>query len=67
MKFYKTTATSKLDERETFTTWQVSQGDAAASRAAGRKLGHRVETETLDIPTAKQGLLEWLNANEAMK
>ena len=63
MKFYKTTAVNKLDELATATTWQASQSDAGAARAAGRKEGHKVDTKTMDIPTDKQGLLGWLNAN----
>lgn len=45
-------------------TWAGSQTDAAKTRAKLRSNGHEiVETLTVDVPTSKGPLLEWLNAN----
>jgi len=44
--------------------WASSQTDAAKTRAKLRGDGHKVgETLTVDVPTSKGPLLEWLNAN----
>lgn len=44
--------------------WCGSQTDAAKTRAELRSTGHKViDTQTVDVPTAKGPLLAWLNAN----
>lgn len=44
-------------------SWQASQTEASKQRGALKKLGHKPETVTVNIPTAKGPLIEWLNAN----
>jgi hypothetical protein len=44
-------------------TWQASQTEASKQRSALKKQGFKPETETVNIPTAKGPLIEWLNEN----
>lgn len=44
-------------------TWQASQTEASKQRGALKKLGYKPETATVNIPTAKGPLIEWLNEN----
>jgi hypothetical protein len=44
-------------------SWQASQTEASKARGALKKLGHKPETVTVNIPTAKGPLIEWLNEN----
>jgi hypothetical protein len=69
MRFQKIVATNGLKEEtlpDSETHWTVSQADAATKRAALVDQGYRrkdIETTAVDVPTDKQGLLEWLNQN----
>jgi hypothetical protein len=44
-------------------SWQSSQTEASKARAALKKEGFKPETVTVNIPTAKGPLIEWLNEN----
>lgn len=70
MKLYKTTVkrlttlNSIPDVTQITTTWNGSQAEASAVRAAAVRDGAKrkdVETETVDVPTDKAGLLGFLN------
>ena len=71
MKLYKTTVTvvgvvnGTPDVKTTTTTWNGTQSDASAVRAAAARDGvsrKGINTEPVDVPTDKAGLLEFLNA-----
>lgn len=71
MKLYKTTVISIAtvngvpNTKQTTVTWNGTQSDASAVRAAAVRDGAKrkdVETEAVDVPTDKAGLLEFLNA-----
>lgn len=75
MKLYKTTVISIAtvngvpDTKQTTVTWDGTQSDASAVRAAAVRDGAKrkdVETEAVDVPTDKTGLLEFLNARGVM-
>lgn len=61
MKFYRTATT---DDSQT-PRWSASQSGAASDRkvliAAGAKRTE-LDSDEVEIPTGKQGLLDWLNA-----
>jgi len=60
MKLYKITA------RNEATTWAGSQTEAAKARKEFMELGYKradLDTQDIDIPTDKVGLLNWLNKN----
>lgn len=64
MRLYKTTA-SNGDGIQT--RWAGSQAEAATNRKAFVGMGFKraeVETEEVEVPTNKTGLLEFLNAGE---
>lgn len=43
-------------------TWQASQADASKERAQRKRDGFKVVgTQTVEVPTTKGPLLEWLN------
>ena len=44
-------------------TWQASQTEASKQRGALKKQGFKPETVTVNIPTAKGPLIDWLNEN----
>lgn len=44
-------------------SWQASQTEASKQRGALKKQGFKPETATVNIPTAKGPLIEWLNEN----
>lgn len=59
MRVYKVTAPGKV-------AWVGSQGDAGKARKQFNSEGaHRkhIETHEVDVPTKKEELLTWLNAN----
>lgn len=71
MNLYKTTVTvvgtvnGVPDTKTTTSSWQGSQAEASAVRAAAVRDGAKrkdVETEAVDVPTDKAGLLAFLNA-----
>ena len=64
MQIYKTFATSKTDTQDIIgTSWQASQTEASKRRVALKKDGYKTESQTVNIPTAKGPLIEWLNEN----
>lgn len=72
MNLYKITATipsDKLDEPDMkFVRWAGSQTEAAAARKAALELGatrKTTDTATVDVPTGKAGLIEFLNGLSA--
>lgn len=70
MNLYKTTVKALVGLNDaqvmrTTTTWNGSQAEASAVRAAAVRDGAKrkdVETEAVDVPTDKAGLLAFLNA-----
>ena len=63
MKLYKTTVKNALDLTA---RWAGSQTEATKHRKEFGEAGFKrseVETQTVDVPTHKDGLLEWLNKN----
>ena len=56
MLLYKTTTTDGV-------SFQGSQTEASKARSALKTQGFKPETQTIEVPTNKAGLLEWLNAN----
>ena len=69
MLLYKTTYQMNNPEERTQTitvvSFQGSQTEASKARteAKGVAIGKKPETQTIEVPTNKAGLLEWLNAN----
>lgn len=67
MKLYKTTVLASTPNLGPPTTsWQGSQVEAGSVRAAAVSAGSKrkdVSTDQVDVPTDKEGLLAWLNAN----
>ncbi|MEI8169869.1 MAG: hypothetical protein WCG50_09345 [Rhodoferax sp.] len=63
MLLYKTTCTDNFGKL--FTRYQGSQTESSKARTALKKDGYKPETQTIEVPTNKSGLLEWLNANAA--
>ena len=65
MKIYKTIATdtSVPATRPDVISWQASQTEASKARTAAKADKRKGETQTVDIPTAKGPLIDWLNAN----
>ena len=61
MKLYKTYGT-KTGEPDVV-SWQASQTDAGKTRAELRRQGLKAESQTVEVPTSKGPLIEWLNAN----
>jgi hypothetical protein len=59
MRIYKTTHLNK--EAQPVSSFQASQTEASKTRAELKRGGHKPETQTVDIPTAKGPLIEWLN------
>ena len=64
MLLYKTYITDAGPaEPVTTVSWQGSQTDASKARSAAKKDGRKAESQTVNIPTAKGPLLDWLNEN----
>lgn len=65
MQLYKTYITKNEGATTPVTTvaWHGSQTEASKARGAAKKDGHKAESQTVNIPTAKGPLLEWLNEN----
>lgn len=64
MVIYKTFATNKADTQDVIgVSWQASQTEASKRRVALKKDGYKAESQTVNIPTAKGPLIEWLNEN----
>ncbi len=62
MILYKTFITGGLTAQDKV-SFQGSQTEASKARAAAKKEGFKAESQTVNIPTAKGPLLEWLNEN----
>lgn len=62
MQIYKTFVTNK-ETNVAAVSWQASQTEASKSRSTAKKAGFKAETQTVNIPTAKGPLIEWLNEN----
>jgi len=67
MKLYKITATGRPDSEtpDSETHWVGTQADAASKRKQLVTNGYKraeVDTEEVDVPTDKAGLLKFLNA-----
>lgn len=62
MQIYKTYATDKTTNAVSI-SWQASQTEASKARTAAKAAGAKAESATVNIPTAKGPLLEWLNEN----
>jgi hypothetical protein len=60
MQIYKTYA---IREGITTVSWQGSQTDASKARAQLKRDGFKAESQTVNVPTAKGPLLDWLNEN----
>jgi len=64
MNLYKTLGVN--DDEESEVRWSGSLADASKDRVAMKKAGLKaVASEPVDVPTAKAGLLEFLNSELA--
>ena len=62
MQLYKTTYAN--EDGSVMTSYQGSQTEASKARTSIKKDGYgKPETQTINIPTAKGPLIEWLNEN----
>lgn len=62
MQLYKTYYTN--EDGAEIVSWQGSQTDASKTRAQLKRDGYKKpESQTVNIPTAKGPLLDWLNEN----
>lgn len=64
MQLYKTITTDK-ETGDTGISYQGSQTEASKARSEAKKNGYKAESQTINVPTAKGPLLEWLNENVA--
>lgn len=62
MQLYKTTATDKTTGAVAI-SFQGSQTESAKARVGAKARNCKAESQTIEVPTNKAGLLEWLNAN----
>ena len=62
MLLYKTTATDKTTGN-TAISFQGSQTESSKARTGAKANNCKAESQTIEVPTNKAGLLEWLNAN----
>ncbi len=64
MQIYRTYTTPTNATAPTVSSsWQASQTEASKKRAQLKRDGFKAETQTVNIPTAKGPLIEWLNEN----
>lgn len=64
MQLYRTNAISREDgEPIPAVSWQASQTEASKARSALKAAGFKAESHTVNIPTSKGGLIDWLNEN----
>ncbi len=63
MVIYKTFIKGITDDGRRLETvsWQGSQTEASKARSAAKKEGNKAESMTVNVPTSKGGLLDWLN------
>jgi hypothetical protein len=64
MVLYKTYITRTSTDEPVLISWQGSQTEASKARSAAKKEGHKAASQTVNIPTAKGPLIEWLNEQE---
>lgn len=62
MRIYKTIADPSTGSG---ISYQASQTEASKARGELKRQGLKPETATVDIPTAKGPLIDWLNENAA--
>lgn len=62
MNLYKTYATDK-ETGTTKVSFQGSLTEASKVRSGAKANGCKAESQTINVPTSKDGLLEWLNKN----
>jgi len=64
MQLYKTYATTpSASDQAAVVSWQASQTEASKKRGELKRTGFKAETQTINIPTAKGPLIQWLNEN----
>ena len=63
MQLYRTFATPAAASAPTKSSYQGSQTEASKARAQLKRDGFKAESQTVNIPTAKGPLIEWLNEN----
>ena len=63
MQLYKTYSTPAAASASTAVSWQASQTEASKKRGELKRNGFKAETQTIDVPTAKGPLIQWLNEN----
>ena len=62
MQLYKTFYTDETGKEQV--TWQGSQTEASKARSTAKANGYKKpESQTVNVPTAKGPLLDWLNEN----
>ena len=62
MIIYKTVVTTDDPTHKAF-SWQASQTEASKARGLLKKMGYKPETVTVNFPTGKGAIIEWLNEN----
>lgn len=62
MQIYKTFTTNK-ETGVVAISFQGSQTEASKARAQLKRDGFKAESQTIEVPTNKAGLLAWLNEN----
>lgn len=64
MQLYRTTANSKDAGKTPHVSWQGSMSDASKQRTTLKAEGvwGKPESVSVDVPTSKTALLDWLNA-----
>jgi hypothetical protein len=63
MQLYKTHHFPGDAANRVSVSWQASLTEASKKRAELKRQGYKPETQTINIPTAKGPLLDWLNEN----
>jgi hypothetical protein len=63
MLIYKTFATPAASSEASKVSFQGSQTEASKARAQLKRDGFKAESQTIEVPTNKAGLLAWLNEN----
>lgn len=63
MQIYKTFVSDKKTGDVVAVSFQGSQTEASKARSMAKVDGLKAESQTINIPTAKGPLLDWLNEN----
>jgi len=62
MQLYRTTYVD--EDKKVVNIWSASKTDASKARTAAKHEGYKNPvTEPVDVPTKKEELIAWLNAN----